>query len=98
MYKSKQAKIVFSIWASKLVEQGCLDYLVHIVDVEIRAPFIDSIYVVPEFSEVFSNDLSGMPSDKYIDFCIDLEPHTHPISIPPYFMAVTEIRELKDQI
>ena len=33
-----------------------------------------------------------------IDFCIDLEPGTLPISIPPYRMAPAELRELKAQL
>ncbi|WMV49561.1 hypothetical protein MTR67_042946 [Solanum verrucosum] len=48
--------------------------------------------------EVFTNDLPGMPPDRDIDFCIDLEPGTRPISIPPYRMAPIELRELKAQI
>ncbi|XP_069148581.1 uncharacterized protein [Solanum lycopersicum] len=32
-------------------------------------------------------DLPGMPPDRDIDFCIDLETDTCPISIPPYRMA-----------
>ncbi|WMV59106.1 hypothetical protein MTR67_052491 [Solanum verrucosum] len=39
-----------------------------------------------------------MPPDRNIDFCINLEPGTHPISIPPYHMAPAELRELKAQI
>ena len=47
---------------------------------------------------MFSVDLPGMPPDRDIDFCIDLEPGTHPISIPPYRMAPAELRELKAQL
>ncbi|WMV45476.1 hypothetical protein MTR67_038861 [Solanum verrucosum] len=50
------------------------------------------------FKEVFLTDLSGTPPDRDIDFCIDLELGTHPISIPPYRIAPTELRELKIQI
>ena len=39
-----------------------------------------------------------MPPNREIDFCIDLEPGTCPISIPPYHMAPAELRELKAQI
>ncbi|KAH0765510.1 hypothetical protein KY285_001381 [Solanum tuberosum] len=67
-------------------------------DVKIEAPSIESIHVVSEFSEVFPNDLPGIPPDRNIDFCIDLEPGTRPISIPPYRMAPAELRELKAQI
>ena len=47
---------------------------------------------------MFLADLPGMPPDRDIDFCIDLEPGTLPISIPPYRMAPTELRELKAQL
>ncbi|WMV09364.1 hypothetical protein MTR67_002749 [Solanum verrucosum] len=68
------------------------------MDVEIEAPSTESIPVLSEISEVFPNDLPGMPPDRDIDFCIDLEPGTRPISIPLYRMAPTELRELKAQI
>ncbi|WMV23717.1 hypothetical protein MTR67_017102 [Solanum verrucosum] len=98
VYKPKRTKIISSIRVKKLIMQGCLAYLAHIRDVEIKAPSIGSIPVVLEFIEVFPNDLLGMPPNRYIDFCIDLEPGTRPISIPPYRMAPAELRELKAQI
>ncbi|KAH0729489.1 hypothetical protein KY290_000612 [Solanum tuberosum] len=62
-------------------------------------------YAFPSKSETeasgakrFPNDLPDMPPDRDIDFCIDLEPSTRPISIPPYHMALAELRELKAQI
>ncbi|KAH0745921.1 hypothetical protein KY285_007578 [Solanum tuberosum] len=70
----------------------------HVRDVEIEAPSIGSIPVISEFSEVFPNDLPAMPPDRDIDFCIDLELGTRPISIRPYRMAPAELRELKAQI
>ncbi|WMV50745.1 hypothetical protein MTR67_044130 [Solanum verrucosum] len=47
---------------------------------------------------MFPTDLPGMPLDKDINFCIDLESGTRPISIPPYRMAPAKLRELKAQI
>ena len=40
-----------------------------------------------EFLDVFPEDLPGVPPLREIDFGIDLEPDTKPISIPPYIMA-----------
>ncbi|XP_047268924.1 uncharacterized protein LOC124898875 [Capsicum annuum] len=37
-------------------------------------------------------------ADHDIDFCIDLEPDTCPISIPSYRMALTELKEPKAQL
>ena len=47
---------------------------------------------------MFHADLPGMPPDRDIDFCIDIEPGTRPISIPPYRIAPAELRELKAQL
>ncbi|WMV09404.1 hypothetical protein MTR67_002789 [Solanum verrucosum] len=98
VYKPKQAKIMSSIRATKLIGQGCLAYLADIRDVEIENPSTEAIHVVTEFKEVFPNELPGMPPNRNIDFCIDLEPGTRPISIPPYRMAPTKLREFKAQI
>ena len=54
--------------------------------------------MVQEFPDVFPEDLPGVPPVCEIDFSIDLEPGTKPISIPPYRMAPAELKELKDQI
>ena len=54
--------------------------------------------MVQEFLDVFPSDLSGVSPDRDINFAIDLEPGTKPISIPPYRMAPAELKELKDQL
>lgn len=51
--------------------------------------------MVCEFHEVFPTNLPGMPPDYDIDFCIDLEPSTRPISIQPYRMAPAQLGKLK---
>ncbi|WMV18706.1 hypothetical protein MTR67_012091 [Solanum verrucosum] len=98
VYKPKKAKIISSIRTMKLVGQGCLAYLAHIRDVEVESPSTESIHVVSKFREVFPNDLPSMPLYIDVDFCIDLEPGTPPISILPYHMAPIKLREVKAQI
>ncbi|WMV49514.1 hypothetical protein MTR67_042899, partial [Solanum verrucosum] len=51
-----------------------------------------------EFPKVFLEDLRGVPPEREIDFGIDLLPDTQTISIPPYRMALPELKELKDLI
>ncbi|KAH0695789.1 hypothetical protein KY289_013271 [Solanum tuberosum] len=53
--------------------------------------------VVREFPEFFPNDFPGIPPEQEIDFGIDILPDTQPISIPPYRMALAELKELKEQ-
>jgi len=56
------------------------------------------IPVVYEFSDVFPNELSGLPSDREIEFKIELLPGTSPISQRPYRMPPNELAELKIQL
>ena len=86
------------IHAKRMVSKGCLAFLAHLRDDTTQVPSIESVSVVREFLDVFPANLPGMPPDRDIDFCIDLEPGTHLISIPPYRMAPAELRELKAQL
>ena len=54
--------------------------------------------VVNDFQDVFPDDLPGVPPSREIDFGIDLKPDTKQISIPPYRMAKTELKEFKLQL
>ncbi|XP_024017846.1 uncharacterized protein LOC112090539 [Morus notabilis] len=56
------------------------------------------IPVVDEFTDIFPDELPGLPPDREIEFCIDLVPGTAPISIPPYRMAPAEMKELRTQL
>jgi hypothetical protein len=44
----------------------------------------EDIPVVCEFADVFSDDLPGMPPDRDIEFIIELQLGTTPISKRPY--------------
>ena len=68
------------------------------VDTRKEALKLDDIPVVREFSDVFLKDLPGIPIDREIEFSIDLLPGTSPISKAPYRMALTELKELKEQL
>ena len=59
---------------------------------------LEDIPIVKEFPDVFPDDISGLPPDRAIEFVIELIPRTKPISIPPYRMAPTELKELKAQL
>ena len=59
---------------------------------------MDEIPVVKEFPDVFPDDIARLPPDREVEFTIDLILRTEPISIPPYRMAPTELRELKAQL
>ncbi|XP_038717154.1 uncharacterized protein LOC120010426 [Tripterygium wilfordii] len=54
--------------------------------------------VVEEYIDVFPDELPGLPSKREVDFTIELHPNGKPISIPPYRMAPTELKELMTQL
>jgi hypothetical protein len=59
---------------------------------------LEDIHVVGEFPNVFPDDLLGMPPERAIEFKIELQPGTAPISKAPYKMSREELTELKIQL
>jgi hypothetical protein len=59
---------------------------------------IEKIHVVREFLDLFPNDLPGMPPKRAIEFKIELEPDTAPISKSSYQITLVELEELKVQL
>jgi hypothetical protein len=59
---------------------------------------VERIPVVCEYPDVFPDELPGMPPDRDIEFAIELQPGTAPISKRPYRMPPAELAELKKQL
>jgi hypothetical protein len=59
---------------------------------------LEKIPVVCEYPDVFPDELPGMPPDRDIEFSIELQPGTAPISKRPYRMPPAELVELKKQL
>jgi hypothetical protein len=56
---------------------------------------LEAIRVVSEFPDVFPEDLLGMPPECKVEFAIELEPDTTPISKRAYRVSGSELVELK---
>ena len=54
--------------------------------------------IVREFPDVFPHDLLGLPTDREIEFRIDVLLDTTPVSKALYWMASMELLELKTQL
>jgi hypothetical protein len=65
----------------------------HVVELKI----VD-IQVVREFSDMFPDDLPGMPPERAIEFKIEMQPSTSLIAKRPYRMIPVELVELKVQL
>jgi hypothetical protein len=59
---------------------------------------VEKIPVVCDYPDVFPDELLGMPPDQDIEFAIELQPGTAPISKRPYRMPPAELVELKKQL
>ena len=78
-----------------MISKGCLYHIIRVKDSDYENPPIELVPIVREFPEVIPNDLPKITSEQEIDFGIDLQLDTNPISVPPYRMAPNELNELK---
>ncbi|WVZ91359.1 hypothetical protein U9M48_037546 [Paspalum notatum var. saurae] len=59
---------------------------------------LEEVPLVCEYSDVFPDDLPGLPPDRAVEFAIDLVPGTAPIAKAPYRMCGKKYDELKKQL
>ncbi|KAL0556889.1 hypothetical protein IC582_005406 [Cucumis melo] len=91
-------KVISAMKASKLLSQGTWGILASVVDIREPEVSLSSEPVVREYPNVFPDELPGLPPPREVDFAIELEPGTAPISRAPYRMAPAELKELKVQL
>lgn len=90
--------LIFALGAWRLLRNGCPRFLACVKNLENEVVGIDQVPVVGEYSDVFLEELPGLPPDREVEFSIDLIPETRPISIPSYRMDPFELKELKKQL
>ena len=84
--------------AKRLVQQDGWTILACVVDIRGKEKTLENVFSVNEFPNVYQDDLLGIPPSRAVDFIIELEPGTGPISKAPYHMALAELKELKAQL
>ncbi|TYK13576.1 pol protein [Cucumis melo var. makuwa] len=91
-------KVISAMKASKLLSQGTWGILASVVDT--REPKISLSFepVVREYLDVLPDELPRLSPPREINFAIELEPDTTPISRASYRMAPAELKELKVQL
>ncbi|GJR21787.1 putative reverse transcriptase domain-containing protein [Tanacetum coccineum] len=65
---------------------------------KVNEPKLKDIPIVHEFPGVFSEDLSGLPPSREVEFYIELIPGAVPVVKSPYRLAPTEMHELSNQL
>jgi hypothetical protein len=98
----RRPAIVSALQAKRLLQGGHEGILVWASDTrsdtQNEVPAFDQTPIVTEFPDVFPEDLPGLPPDREVEFGIELEAGTVPISKVPYRMAPAELKELKVQL
>ncbi|KAG8498972.1 hypothetical protein CXB51_005381 [Gossypium anomalum] len=89
------ARIISAIKVNKLLHQGCTTYLAYVINSDSVESQCTQIRTVCEFSDVFPEELPGLPPDREVEFAIEVYPGTDLVLIPPYRMSPTELKELK---
>ena len=94
----RNGAMISAVRAARLIDQGCTGFWCYALEVDRDRPSISDVPIVRDFADVFPDDLPGLPPPREVDFAIELEPGTRPISRVPYRMAPTEMAELKAQL
>ncbi|XP_075481152.1 uncharacterized protein LOC142521863 [Primulina tabacum] len=76
---------------NKMLVKGCQGFLASVMDVSKEyCVDVNDIEIVREYSDVFADNVPGLPPDREVEFVIDVVLGTGPISKAPYQMAPTE--------
>ncbi|GJU83656.1 putative reverse transcriptase domain-containing protein [Tanacetum coccineum] len=69
-----------------------------LMNAKVDEPRISDIPAVRGFTDVFPEDLSGLPPQRQVKFRIDLVPGATPVAKSPYRLAPSEMQELSGQL
>jgi hypothetical protein len=91
-------RFVSSLQLRKSMHKGCNIYVILALNEKAVAEGLEHLPVVKEFVDVFPEELPGMPSERDLEFTVDLKLGTEPIARTPYQMLTPELQELKMQL
>eukprot|EP00253_Pinus_taeda_P036427 PITA_36427 len=77
----------------KCIRKGCQVYAIQVVYAtsKDKTAILNNIPVIQEFTDVFPEEIPGLPPRRNIDFTIELVPGVAPVSQAPYRMSVPEL-------
>ncbi|XP_070056925.1 uncharacterized protein [Nicotiana tomentosiformis] len=95
---SPKGRFISYLKSRKRIGNGCVYHIVHVRDINKGMMTLESVPVVHEFPDIFPDELPGLPPRRRIDFFFNIVLGTQPISIHPYRMAPTELKNLKEKL
>ncbi|GJV06457.1 putative reverse transcriptase domain-containing protein [Tanacetum coccineum] len=86
----------------KYMLKGCPIFLAHVTTKKTKDKSekkrLEDVPIVQNFPKVFPEDFSGLPPTRQVEFQIDLTPGAAPVARIPYRLALSEMKELSDQL
>ncbi|GJW79647.1 putative reverse transcriptase domain-containing protein [Tanacetum coccineum] len=86
----------------KYIQKGCQVYLAQVTSKKAEDKSeekrLEDVPIIREFSEVFLDDLPGLPPARQVKFHINLVPGATPVAQTPYRLAQVKMQELSTQL
>ncbi|GJT71241.1 putative reverse transcriptase domain-containing protein [Tanacetum coccineum] len=90
--------LISCIKTERYISRGCQVFMIQVMEKKSDEKRLEDIPVVKEFSDVFPEDLPGLPPVRQVEFQIDLIPGAAPVARTPYRLAPSEMQELSNQL
>ncbi|GKC74985.1 putative reverse transcriptase domain-containing protein [Tanacetum coccineum] len=100
--KKSKLSIISCTKTQKYIDRGCLIFLAQVTKKETEDKSeekrLEDVPTVQDFSEVFPEDLPGLPHMRQVEFQINLVPSAARVARAPYRLAPSELQELSTQL
>ncbi|GKE79992.1 hypothetical protein Tco_1549992, partial [Tanacetum coccineum] len=100
--RESRVTIISCSKAQEYMAKGCQIFLAQISakkeEDKSEGKQLKDVPIVQDFSEVFSEDLSGLPLARPVEFQIDVIPGAAPVARAPYRLAPSKMKELSEQL
>ncbi|GKA50611.1 putative reverse transcriptase domain-containing protein [Tanacetum coccineum] len=90
--------LISCIKTKRYISRGCQVFMIQVMEKKSDEKRLEDIPVVKEFSDVFPEDLPGLPPVRQVEFQIDLIPGAAPVARTPYRLDPLEMQELSNQL
>ena len=95
-------KQISALKLKRVVRKGCKAFVVTVINEEHTNNEdklkLEDIPILRGYSNVFLEEIPGLPPKRELDFTIELVPSAVPSSKSPYWMNILELNKLKSQL
>nr|GEZ62127.1 putative reverse transcriptase domain-containing protein [Tanacetum cinerariifolium] len=91
-------KVVSCMKVKKYVDHGSYLFVAQVIEKEPTERCLEDVPVICKFSDVFLEDLPGLPPPRQVEFEIELVPEAAPVARAPYRLAPSKMKELAKQL